>query len=127
MRETFNEAMYGARERLVVIGQSQVGLKLTAVVLLVAFLAGFVLSWYLDFTGYQKFRQRAAALAQEQRQRNLTLLHELDRLRRELREEESDRVERDRRFEFMVNKPGEPGECRVPAEKLNPIISEASK
>lgn len=120
------DAYHGARERLVVVGQRPVSLKISVIGLLIAFVCGFLLSWQWDLSGFREFRAKAAVLQQTQDRENARLLVQLNIMRGALSLRESKQGKSDKTFKKLIDKEG-PVHCLVPVEDLNPIIKEAGE
>jgi len=117
-----------AQERLVILGgySSGLSLKWLVVLILVAFLGGVALGVKLDFSRFGEFRKQAAELAARKDAENRKLERELDVLRAQLDQRDSDRAASDDVFTSVINAPS-PSQCMVPVEPINKIITEANK
>lgn len=126
--EAVSSAKEKAQERLVVLGgyAPSLSLKWALVVVLVAFGTGVFAGIKWDISRFAEFRAKADALNARVKAENEKLAADLEALRRQLDEEESQQANADQDFVNVINTPAAT-QCRVPVEPLNRLIVEASR
>jgi fructoselysine-6-P-deglycase FrlB-like protein len=92
----------------------------------VAFGTGVFAGIKWDISRFAEFRAEADALNAKIKAENDKLAADLEALRRQLDEEESQQANADQDFVKVINTPSA-NQCRVPVEPLNILIVEASK
>jgi len=116
------------QERLVVIGAASSGLSLKWLIIIVVafFIGGVGLGIKLDFSRFAEFRKQAHEMAARKEAENRKLERDLDLLRAQLDQRDTERAESDDAFTHVINAPS-PSQCIVPVEPINAIIAEANK
>lgn len=116
------------QERLLVISAAGSGLSLKwlIILVLVTFVGGVGLGIKLDFSRFAEFRAKAQEIADRKDAENRKLAADLDMLRAQLDQRDSERAASDDEFTRVINAPAA-SQCMVPVEPINAIIAEANK
>ena len=116
------------QEKLVVLnaGSSGLSLKWLIILVLVTFVVGVGLGIKLDFSRFSEFRKQMYEIAARKEAENRKLSRDLDMLRAQLDQRDSERAASDDEFTHVINAPS-PSQCMVPVEPINAIIAEANK